>query len=158
MTPQVVAELGLECGFLASFPVFTFPGQQGQMWGQCKVSGSVGPALKSRQARRSSKIQGLGAPAGCRLTALPLPSFARYTKPLTFADCISDELPLGWEEAYDPQVGDYFIDHNTSKFLASLPSPSPLPIPLPPPDPPSLEELPAEVLEASLCFVYYRVT
>ncbi|XP_077908377.1 protein KIBRA isoform X2 [Ictidomys tridecemlineatus] len=39
--------------------------------------------------------------------------FPRYTKPLTFADCISDELPLGWEEAYDPQVGDYFIDHNT---------------------------------------------
>ncbi|XP_036080845.1 protein KIBRA isoform X4 [Rousettus aegyptiacus] len=37
----------------------------------------------------------------------------RYTKPLTFADCISDELPLGWEEAYDPQVGGYFIDHNT---------------------------------------------
>uniref|UniRef100_A0A5F4VX20 WW and C2 domain containing 1 n=1 Tax=Callithrix jacchus TaxID=9483 RepID=A0A5F4VX20_CALJA len=60
------------------------------------------------------------------LDSLPLPqgdlflplhlfllSFARYTKPLTFADCISDELPLGWEEAYDPQVGDYFIDHNT---------------------------------------------
>ncbi|XP_046277309.1 protein KIBRA isoform X2 [Marmota monax] len=40
-------------------------------------------------------------------------AFPRYTKPLTFADCISDELPLGWEEAYDPQVGDYFIDHNT---------------------------------------------
>jgi len=39
----------------------------------------------------------------------------RYTKPLTFADCISDELPLGWEEAYDPQVGVYYIDHNTSK-------------------------------------------
>ncbi|KAG3265194.1 WWC1-containing, partial [Ictidomys tridecemlineatus] len=37
----------------------------------------------------------------------------RYTKPLTFADCISDELPLGWEEAYDSQVGDYFTDHNT---------------------------------------------
>ncbi|XP_025061452.1 protein KIBRA isoform X2 [Alligator sinensis] len=36
-----------------------------------------------------------------------------YTKPLTFADCISDELPLGWEEAYDPQVGVYYIDHNT---------------------------------------------
>uniref|UniRef100_A0A663MTY4 WW and C2 domain containing 1 n=1 Tax=Athene cunicularia TaxID=194338 RepID=A0A663MTY4_ATHCN len=40
-------------------------------------------------------------------------SRARYTKPLTFADCISDELPLGWEEAYDPQVGVYYIDHNT---------------------------------------------
>lgn len=39
----------------------------------------------------------------------------RYTKPLTFADCISDELPLGWEEAYDPQVGVYYIDHNTRK-------------------------------------------
>ncbi|XP_010209633.1 PREDICTED: protein KIBRA-like, partial [Tinamus guttatus] len=37
----------------------------------------------------------------------------QYTKPLTFADCISDELPLGWEEAYDPQVGVYYIDHNT---------------------------------------------
>uniref|UniRef100_H3B7A0 WW and C2 domain containing 1 n=1 Tax=Latimeria chalumnae TaxID=7897 RepID=H3B7A0_LATCH len=37
----------------------------------------------------------------------------RYTKPLTFADCIGDELPLGWEEAYDPQVGVYYIDHNT---------------------------------------------
>ncbi|XP_019491476.1 PREDICTED: protein KIBRA [Hipposideros armiger] len=44
---------------------------------------------------------------------MPQPSLSRYTKPLTFADCISDELPLGWEEAYDPQVGDYFIDHNT---------------------------------------------
>lgn len=52
---------------------------------------------------------------------------ARYTKPLTFADCISDELPLGWEEAYDPQVGDYFIDHNTSKFFVALPVPRPHP-------------------------------
>uniref|UniRef100_A0A452VKY7 WW and C2 domain containing 1 n=1 Tax=Ursus maritimus TaxID=29073 RepID=A0A452VKY7_URSMA len=43
----------------------------------------------------------------------PFPRGDWYTKPLTFADCISDELPLGWEEAYDPQVGDYFIDHNT---------------------------------------------
>lgn len=39
----------------------------------------------------------------------------RHTKPLTFADCIGDELPLGWEEAYDPQVGAYYVDHNTSK-------------------------------------------
>lgn len=44
----------------------------------------------------------------------------RYTKPLTFADCISDELPLGWEEAYDPQVGVYYIDHNTSKWHATV--------------------------------------
>lgn len=44
----------------------------------------------------------------------------RYTKPLTFADCISDELPLGWEEAYDPQVGVYYIDHNTSKWHVTV--------------------------------------
>uniref|UniRef100_A0A452SLU7 WW domain-containing protein n=1 Tax=Ursus americanus TaxID=9643 RepID=A0A452SLU7_URSAM len=81
----------------------------------------------------------------------------RYTKPLTFADCISDELPLGWEEAYDPQVGDYFIDHNTSKFLASLPSPSCTPSLYLHTHPPSLKELPAEALEARLCFVLYRV-
>ncbi|KAG7263455.1 hypothetical protein CRUP_038580, partial [Coryphaenoides rupestris] len=35
------------------------------------------------------------------------------TKPLSFADCIGDELPVGWEEAYDPVVGAYYVDHNT---------------------------------------------
>lgn len=42
--------------------------------------------------------------------------FFRQTKPLTFADCIGDELPVGWEEAYDPVVGAYYVDHNTSEF------------------------------------------
>lgn len=45
--------------------------------------------------------------------------FLRQTKPLTFADCIGDELPVGWEEAYDPVVGAYYVDHNTSEFLSS---------------------------------------
>lgn len=36
----------------------------------------------------------------------------RYTKPETFADCIGNELPLGWEESYDPQIGIYYINHN----------------------------------------------
>lgn len=40
---------------------------------------------------------------------------SRQTKPLTFADCIGDELPVGWEEAYDPAVGAYYVDHNTSE-------------------------------------------
>ncbi|KAK2494160.1 hypothetical protein MC885_019100 [Smutsia gigantea] len=53
------------------------------------------------------------ATSGNQHLSPPPPASYRYTKPLTFADCISDELPLGWEEAYDPQVGDYFIDHNT---------------------------------------------
>ncbi|XP_026702792.1 protein WWC2 [Athene cunicularia] len=36
---------------------------------------------------------------------------ARLTKPLSFADCVGDELPWGWEAAYDPQIGVYYIDH-----------------------------------------------
>ncbi|KAH9421633.1 regulation of hippo signaling [Dermatophagoides pteronyssinus] len=34
-----------------------------------------------------------------------------YTKPATFADCIGDELPVGWEQANHPLLGNYFIDH-----------------------------------------------
>lgn len=46
-------------------------------------------------------------------TLFNLSSPNRNTKPLSFADCIGDELPVGWEEAYDPQVGSYYVDHNT---------------------------------------------
>uniref|UniRef100_G1P7Y7 WWC family member 3 n=1 Tax=Myotis lucifugus TaxID=59463 RepID=G1P7Y7_MYOLU len=35
----------------------------------------------------------------------------RITKPLTFADCVGDELPLGWETVYDKQIGIYYMDH-----------------------------------------------
>lgn len=35
----------------------------------------------------------------------------RITKPHTFADCVGDELPIGWEEAHDPQIGRYYINH-----------------------------------------------
>ena len=38
-------------------------------------------------------------------------SCCRYTKPQTFADCIGDELPIGWEEEYDPNIGIYYVDH-----------------------------------------------
>lgn len=41
----------------------------------------------------------------------------RITKPLTFADCVGDELPLGWEEVYDQQVGVYYIDHINSEYF-----------------------------------------
>ncbi|KAM8970529.1 protein WWC2 isoform 2-T2 [Sarcophilus harrisii] len=33
------------------------------------------------------------------------------TKPLSFADCVGDELPWGWEAAFDHQIGVYYIDH-----------------------------------------------
>lgn len=36
----------------------------------------------------------------------------RYTKPASFADCVGDELPLGWEYSFHPLLGVYFIDHN----------------------------------------------
>ncbi|NWX23828.1 WWC2 protein, partial [Aegotheles bennettii] len=35
----------------------------------------------------------------------------RLTKPLSFADCVGDELPWGWEAVFDPQIGVYYIDH-----------------------------------------------
>ncbi|MGH0145792.1 UNVERIFIED_CONTAM: hypothetical protein FKN15_006324 [Acipenser sinensis] len=38
-------------------------------------------------------------------------SLSRLTKPLSFADCVGDELPWGWEAAYDPQIGIYYMDH-----------------------------------------------
>lgn len=38
---------------------------------------------------------------------------SRFTKPENFADCIGNELPLGWEEVYDRQIGHYYINHNT---------------------------------------------
>lgn len=35
----------------------------------------------------------------------------RYTKPQSFADCVGDELPVGWEESYDQIIGRYYINH-----------------------------------------------
>uniref|UniRef100_A0A2K5ZIP7 WW and C2 domain containing 2 n=1 Tax=Mandrillus leucophaeus TaxID=9568 RepID=A0A2K5ZIP7_MANLE len=29
----------------------------------------------------------------------------------SFADCVGDELPWGWEAGFDPQIGVYYIDH-----------------------------------------------
>lgn len=40
----------------------------------------------------------------------------RYTKPQTFADCVGDELPLGWEESYDQIIGRYYINHFDREF------------------------------------------
>ena len=42
-------------------------------------------------------------------------SIFRYTKPQTFSDCVGDELPYGWEEIYDPQIGVYYVDHINRK-------------------------------------------
>ncbi|KAL9972219.1 hypothetical protein ACROYT_G018483 [Oculina patagonica] len=45
----------------------------------------------------------------------------RLTKPMTFADCVGNELPYGWEELNDKVLGRYFIDHNTGAQQAEDP-------------------------------------
>ncbi|XP_054163539.1 protein kibra-like [Oppia nitens] len=35
----------------------------------------------------------------------------RFTKPSTFADCVADELPYGWEYSFHPQIGIFYTDH-----------------------------------------------
>jgi len=44
----------------------------------------------------------------------------RLFKPATFADCLGDELPFGWEAAYNPQVGTYYINHLTRKTSQNI--------------------------------------
>lgn len=51
-----------------------------------------------------------------RITCAFILVCCRLTKPLSFADCVGDELPWGWEAGFDPQIGVYYIDHINSKF------------------------------------------
>ena len=45
---------------------------------------------------------------------------SRFTKPQTFADCVGDELPFGWEQAYYPDVGVFYTNHIQRKRLPAL--------------------------------------
>lgn len=45
---------------------------------------------------------------------------SRLTKPQSFADCLGNELPFGWEECYDEQVGVYYVDHSNSEFFTLM--------------------------------------
>ena len=45
-----------------------------------------------------------------------VPCFS-LTKPQSFADCVGDELPLGWEQVIDYSRGVYYINHVESKYL-----------------------------------------
>ena len=44
-------------------------------------------------------------------------SFYSMTKPADFTECVGDELPVGWEQAYDYQRGIYYVDHINSKRI-----------------------------------------
>ena len=39
------------------------------------------------------------------------------TKPESFADCVGDELPLGWEQVLDLNRGVYYVNHVESKYI-----------------------------------------
>lgn len=43
--------------------------------------------------------------------------YYRATKPLDFSECNGDELPYGWEQVYDPQVGVYYTNHILRKLM-----------------------------------------
>lgn len=49
------------------------------------------------------------------LLMLNLYIFSSYTKAQTFADCVGHELPYGWEECVDGQIGIYYVDHINSE-------------------------------------------
>ena len=38
------------------------------------------------------------------------------TKPQSFADCVGDELPVGWEQVLDMNRGVYYVNHVESKL------------------------------------------
>ena len=47
-------------------------------------------------------------------------SFYSLTKPADFTECVGDELPVGWEQAYDYHRGGiYYVDHINSEFIIS---------------------------------------
>lgn len=73
-------------------------------------------ALKPDSGVDSAKSHGVDLLLKCAFLILS----CRITKPLTFADCVGDELPLGWETVYDKQIGIYYMDHINSKWSATF--------------------------------------
>ena len=50
--------------------------------------------------------------AGKYLNLFP---YFSLTKPQSFADCVGDELPVGWEQVLDINRGVYYVNHVESK-------------------------------------------
>ena len=47
--------------------------------------------------------------------------FFSMTKPADFTECVGDELPVGWEQAYDYHRGGiYYVDHVNRKYQVSM--------------------------------------
>ncbi|RXM32365.1 Protein KIBRA [Acipenser ruthenus] len=90
-----------------SQPSDVFHGEEGGSQGTAQIQ--LGMQYDAKEKRFTLFLMQIRSAA-----ALAVPPEEKVnTKPLSFADCIGDELPVGWEEAYDPQVGSYYVDHNT---------------------------------------------
>lgn len=46
-------------------------------------------------------------------------SLCSLTKPQSFADCVGDELPVGWEQVLDYNRGVYYVNHMESECFPS---------------------------------------
>ena len=58
----------------------------------------------------------------CSVKIIQLSSFyvfCRNSKPQSFADCVGDELPFGWEKVFGKDNRPYYINHNTRKYNIS---------------------------------------
>jgi len=77
----------------------------------------IGRRIVTRRVTRKSRLFRALSRAVCSHSPFLL-CHSRFTKPQTFADCIGNELPLGWEEAYDKHVGAYYINHVNRKSFS----------------------------------------
>ena len=47
--------------------------------------------------------------------------YCSLTKPQSFADCVGDELPVGWEQVLDLNRGVYYVNHAEARVQAEDP-------------------------------------
>lgn len=69
-------------------------------------------AIGDKISMHSASTVDVSLKFNCSNSIISIFTFLRYTKPESFADCIGNELPVGWEESYDSQIGLFYINHN----------------------------------------------
>ncbi|MBN3281598.1 WWC2 protein, partial [Polyodon spathula] len=88
---------------------FTLKGAAGHRVSELPTGEAPTLFLEALEVLKSTILLELGC------VRVPAVFYVLLTKPLSFADCVGDELPWGWEAAYDPQIGIYYMDHTNSK-------------------------------------------
>ena len=73
--------------------------------------------FKSCLAARLQLTVALGTIFFFLLLLFTLIFLSSLTKPADFTECVGDELPVGWEQAYDYHRGGiYYVDHRNRKW------------------------------------------